>query len=224
MNVWLKRSAGNGQRVQPWTRAALAGCVLVAGAASAANFPVSGTITVNGNAGALPSGGTFGPSSYDGVTGAISSGQFTFPQSELDFNSQFGPVTVTYQLSQTNTSNGQVASDGTAALSQVILKLEVLLVTINSVPVSTGNGTCIFQPIDLDLAGTGSASGLDLTDPVFTIPPVGATDCGAFSSQINDNIAGNNNSAVMHLAGDFTPPPNDDTIFKNGFDTPNAAE
>jgi hypothetical protein len=81
-----------------------------------------------------------------------------------------------------------------------------------------GVGTCVFQPITIDIAGTVSAAGLDLSDPAFTIPTVGSTDCGGYGDQINTGVAGSNNSMQVHLAGDFTPPPEDDTIFRNGFD------
>lgn len=188
-------------------------------AAHATNFDVTGTITINGNAGTLPTGGTFGNSIYDGATGALSSGKFTFPQSSATFHvdSLGADVTVTYQLSQTNTSTGQVATDGVAALSQATLKLQVVSALIAGV-IPIGVGTCVFQPITIDLAGTGSAAGLDLSDPAFTIPTVGSTDCGGYGDQINTGVAGSNNSMQVHLAGDFTPPPEDDTIFRNGFD------
>ena len=200
--------------------ALVAACLAMSGIANAANFAVSGTISVNGNPGALPSGGTFGDSTYDTVTGDISSGLFTFPQATTTFHSDSlgADVTVTYQLSQTNTSTGQVATDGVAALTQAQLKLKAISAVVGVIPISFGN-SCIFQPITVDLAGTGSASGLDLSDSSFTIPQVGSTDCGGFGSQVNTGIAGSNNSLVMHLAGDFTPPSGNDLIFKNGFDS-----
>jgi len=184
--------------------------------AHATNFAVSGTITVNGNPGALPDGGTFGNSTYNATTGALSSGKFTFPQATTSFPSQIGTVTVTYQLSQTNSSTGQVASDGVAALTQAHLKLQVVSASIGVIPI--GIGTCVFQPIDVDLAGTGAASGLDLSDEGFTIPQVASSDCGGYGDQINAGVAGSNNSLAMHVAGNFTPPPESDIIFANGFD------
>lgn len=186
---------------------------------AAVDFPVTGTVSFNGNSGSLPTGAVFGPSSYDASTGAIGSGRFTFPQSTATFNvSGFGAVTVTYLLSQTDTSNGQVAIDGIAALTPVSAKLEVLAV---SLPVSVI--PCAFSPIDLDLTGTASAAGLDLADDGFTIPPAPTGNCGAFASQINAAIAGSNNSMQVHLAGDFTPPADADLIFRNGFDPVVAA-
>lgn len=182
----------------------------------ATTFDVSGTITVNGNPGALPDGGTFGDSTYDAVTGELSSGAFTFPQATTTFPSQIGTVTVTYRLSQTNESTGQVAGDGVAALTQAQLKLQVLSAAIGVIPI--GIGTCVFEPIDVDLAGTGDASGLDLSADGFTIPQVGSTDCGGYGDQINAGVAGSNNSLAMLVAGDFTPPSGSDLIFANGFD------
>lgn len=225
MDALLKNSTSQPQRVQRWARALLAGCILVTGAASATNFPVSGTISVNGNPGALPSGGTFGDSTYNAATGDISVGTFTFPQSTTTFHSDSlgADVTVTYQLSQTNTSSGQVAIDGVAAMTQAHLKLKAISAVVGFIPISFGE-TCIFQPIDVDLAGTGSASGLDLSDNGFAIPTVAPTDCNNYGSQVNSGLTGSNNSLQMHMAGNFTPPPNNDTIFKNGFDTPGVIE
>jgi hypothetical protein len=187
--------------------------------AQAANFPVTGTITVNGNPGALPSGGTFGNSSYDASTGDIAVGKFTFPQATTTFHSDAlgADVTVTYQLSQTNTSSGQVAGDGVAALTQAQLKLQAISALVGFIPISFGN-TCIFQPVNVDLTGIGALTGLDLVDDSFTIAAVGASDCGGYGSQVNAGIAGSNNSIQVHLAGDFTPPSPNDTIFENGFD------
>ncbi|MEO7326854.1 MAG: hypothetical protein ABIW82_18685 [Dokdonella sp.] len=223
MDALLKKTTCQRQRVQLWTRALLAGCMLVTGAASATNFPVSGTISVNGNPGALPSGGTFGDSTYNTATGDISVGMFTFPQSTTTFFSQSvgANVTVTYQLSQTNTSSGQVAGDGTAALTQVQLKLKAISAVVGVVPVGFGE-TCIFQPIVLDLAGTGDATGLDLGSSGFAIPQVGPTDCSGFGSQVNSGIAGSNNSIQVHMDGDFTAPTSD-LIFANGFEVPGRA-
>lgn len=187
--------------------------------AQATDFAVTGTITVNGNPGALPAGGTFGDSTYNATTGALSSGKFTFPQATTTFHSDsLGvDVTVTYQVSQTNTSTGQVATDGVAALTQAQLKLKAISAVVGFVPVSFGE-TCIFQPIDVDLAGTGAASGLDLADSGFAIPTVAPTDCNGYGTQVNNGLAGSNNSLQMHIAGNFAPPPEDDTIFVNGFD------
>lgn len=184
--------------------------------AHATNFDVTGTITVNGNPGPLPAGGTFGDSTYDTATGALSAGKFTFPQATTTFPSQAGTVTVTYVLSQTNVSTGQVAGDGVAALTQAALKLQVVSASIGVIPI--GIGTCVFQPINVDLAGVGAASGLDLDASGFTIPAVASTDCGGYGGQINPGVAGSNNSMQTHLAGDFTPPSQSDTIFANGFD------
>jgi hypothetical protein len=212
----LRTNCGGNQR---WRRSLfilLGALCLGSSSASAVNFPVSGTITVNGNAGALPAGGVFGPSSYDAASGAIALGAFSFPQATTSFSSTLGLVVVTYQLSQTNMSSGQVASDGVAALTDATMKLQVIHVTISGIPVPVG--TCVFQPIDVALTGTGSAAGLDLSDSGFVIPPVAPTDCGGYGNDINNAIAGSNNSIQMHLAGDFTPPAASDTIFANGFD------
>jgi hypothetical protein len=201
-------------------RAALALALIASPVVHAANFAVTGTISVNGNPGALPSGGTFGNSTYNTATGAISSGKFTFPQATTTFHSDDlgADVTVTYQITQTNTSTGQVAEDGIAALTQAHLKLKAISAVIGVIPISFGE-TCIFDPINVDLAGTGDASGLDLSDEGFVIPTVAPTDCNNLGNQVNDGLAGSDNTLDVHIAGNFTPPtPEDDTIFENGFE------
>jgi len=197
---------------------ALAAMVLVTQVAVAADFPVSGTLSVNGNAGDLPDGGAFGDSTYDASTGVLSEGAFSFPQTTTSFQTDLGTVVVTYQLSQTNTSTGLVAADGIAALTTASLKLNVTHVTVIGIPISVG--TCVFQPIDIVLAGTASASGLDLSATGFTIPAVAPSDCGGNGDQINDAIAGTNNAIEVLLDGDFTPPAGNDTIFQDGFELP----
>jgi len=197
---------------------AFAAAQLLAGAAVAADFPVSGSLSVNGNAGDLPTGGTFGDSTYDASTGAISDGAFSFPETTTSFQTDLGTVVVTYQLNQTNTSTGLVAADGTAAWTNASLKLTVTHVTVIGIPISVG--TCVFQPIDIALAGSASASALDLGDAGFTIPAVAPSDCGGNGDQINDAIAGTNNAIEVFLAGDFTPPAENDTIFMDGFELP----
>jgi hypothetical protein len=185
-------------------------------AAAATDFPVSGTLSVNGNAGALPDGGTFGDSTYDASTGALSPGAFSFPQTTTSFPSDLGTVAVTYRLSQTDTSTGLVAADGTAALTNASLTLNVTHVTISGIPISVG--TCVFQPIDIALAGTGSATDLNLAESGFSIPEVAPSACGGYGDQINQAIAGTNNAIEVAMEGDFTPPVDDDTIFADGFE------
>jgi len=195
--------------------ASIAAALSFAAPARATHFPVSGTITVSGNAGSLPNGGTFGDSTYDPATGALSVGQFAFPQTSTVVNVPgFGNVTVTYTFNQTNTSTALVAGDGTAAMTQVLAQLSIVSTTL-PLPVTP----CRFGPIELDLAGSASSLGLDLEDRAFTVPPT-TDSCGGFASQINPQLAGDDNSIAMHLAGDFTPPSGDDNdkIFIDGFD------
>ncbi|MGN6518014.1 MAG: hypothetical protein ACTHK2_01155 [Dokdonella sp.] len=182
--------------------------------AHATIFPVTGTITVNGSSASLPAGGTFGDADYDVNTGVLSDGSFAFPDASVIVPIQgFGNVTVNYRFSQTNTASAAVAADGVAVMTLVHAKLEILSTSL-PLPVTP----CVFEPIALDLAGTGSASGLDLADASFTVPPT-ASSCGGFASQINSGLAGSNNSLTLQIAGDFTPPaPDDDTIFVDGFD------
>lgn len=197
-----------------WVACCLA-IALYAGIASAADFPVSGTLTFNGTAAELPDGTVFAGSSYDGVSGEIADGKFVFPQGTLVVDLGGFPVTVTYQITQDNTSSGLVGEDSTVALTQTNLSLTIL--SAGPLPI----GTCVFSPIPLELAGTASAAGLALADAGFEISPVGAADCGGYGSQINALIAGADTEADLLISGDFTPPSGDtDTIFANGFESP----
>lgn len=182
------------------------------------DYPVSGSITVNGTTGPLPSGGEFVGSSYDGATGEIGAGAFEFPDATIDFDSPLGPVTATYRLSQINTSTGQVASDGIAGLTAASMRLQVLSAVVGGI-VPIPIGTCVFEPIVFVLDGTGSGMGLDLADPIFTIPEVESSACGGNGDAINDGIAGSSNSIELQIDGDFTPPTEViDLIFEDGFD------
>lgn len=201
-----------------------AGILLAAAAAgvpapaAAVDYPLAGTISVNGQAGTLPAGGTFAGSDYDPATGEIAAGSFVFPQTATTYASPLGPVVVTWQLAQIGQSTGQVAADGAAALAASTLQLQVISASSTLGPIDVG--TCVLGPIEVVLGGTGSPAGLELSDAGFTIPPVGASDCGGFGNQINQAIAGDNNSIVVQIAGDFTPPADDDTIFGDGFEIP----
>jgi hypothetical protein len=164
----------------------------------------------------LPGGGAFTDTAYDAASGTIAAGVFVFPDATIDFQSTLGPITATYRLSQTNTASGQVAADGVAALASAAMKLQILSASLSGFPIPVG--TCIFEPIDVVLDGTASATGLVLVDDAFTIPPVAPTDCAGNGEQINDGIAGSVNSLQMQIAGDFTPPGDLDLIFADGFD------
>ena len=197
--------------------AAIALSLALPAIANATDFPVTGTLSVNGNTGNLPTGGVFAGSAYDSASGTIAAGAFTFPSSTISFPSDFGTVVVTYELSQTDTSTGSVDADGVAVLSDAAMSLNVTHVTVSGFPVDVG--TCVLAPVVIPLAGTASSSGLDLSASAFTIPPVAANACGGNGTQINNAVAGSNNSMHMQMAGDFTPP-TDDTIFLDGFESP----
>lgn len=203
-------------------KVAVAMCVAASiglpGVAAAVDFPVSGTITVDGQSGTLPEGGAFAGSGYDPASGSIASGAFAFPVTIVSREVSGGTVAVTYQLSQVDTSSGQVASDGVAALSVASMKLAVLSATYNGFPIPVA--PCEFQPILIELAGTGDSDGLALADSQFDIPPAPVGNCGAFRDQINGAFAGSDNAIIVQMAGDFTPPSDQDTIFVDGFDTP----
>ncbi len=186
---------------------------LAAPLAEAANFPVSGSVTINGSSGNLPDGGLFGDATYDPASGELSEGKFTFPPAEVTLPmSGGGSITVSYLLTQLNTSTAQVAADGTAAMTMLQLKLSILA---TSLPFSVA--PCNFQPIEVALDGVGDSNGLALEDRSFDVPPT-LDSCGGFAAQINGALVGSSNSITLTLAGDFTPPGNADKIFVDGFD------
>ncbi len=188
------------------------------GLARASNFPVSGTLTINGTPGTLPAGASFGDSTYTQATGLLSQGTFTIPQGTVSFESQYGPVVATYQFTQTNTSTGQVDAGGVAALSKATMRMAVVSATVSGFPIPIG--ICVFEPIDLFLVGTGAASGMDVSDPDFTIPEVAPLACGGYGGQINAAIAGGNKAIDLHLEGDFSPPAGGGggAVFADGFE------
>lgn len=186
--------------------------------ALATDFPVTGSIIVNGEQGELPPNGVFAHSGYDPGDGLIDAGTFTFPVTTETSVSDGIVFVLKYQMIQTDSSNGAVATDGVAALSTATFKLTILSITAGGVPIPIGQ--CTIEPIAVDLAGTASAEGLDLADEQFDIPEVPPGQCGSFRGSLNDAFFGPNNSMNLLLAGDFTPPPKTDLIFKNGFDNP----
>ena len=219
--------AVDGEAVRPGVRGCVArACVALALSVIAVpvvfagtDYPVSGSITVNGTTGPLPSGGEFAGSSYDVASGEIGAGAFEFPQATIEFDSPLGPVTATYELSQVNTSTGQVDFDGVAGLTSASMRLHVLSAFLGGlVPIPIGND-CVFAPIVFGLDGTGSAAGLELADAAFTIPEIESSACGGNGDAINDGIAGSSNSIELQIDGDFTPPTEViDLIFEDGFD------
>lgn len=186
--------------------------------AAAVDFPVAGSAVIGGNLGGLPAGGLFAGSAYDAATGAIAAGTFAFPVTTSTTTAQGTTIVVTWQLGQVDTSAGQVASDGVAALSTASMKLAVLSATAGGFPLPLG--PCEFQPILLDLAGSGSATGLVLSDEQFDIPPAAIGQCGSLRDQINGAFAGGDNRIDLLVSGDFTPPAGDDAVFADGFELP----
>jgi hypothetical protein len=191
---------------------------MVPAAFAGTDYPVSGSITVNGTEGPLPAGGEFVGSSYDEASGEIGAGVFEFPVATVDFDSPVGAVTATYELTQADSSSGHVDADGIAGLTSASMQLRVISAFIGGlVPIPIGND-CVFWPIVFELDGTGSSAGLDLGDS-FTIPEVAADACGGFGAEINEGIAGDTNSIELQIDGDFTPPSGViDLIFEDGFD------
>jgi hypothetical protein len=207
---------------RPHLRGAIIFAVLACASAMSAaparadDFPVGGSLSVNGNVVALPDGGAFAGATYDPAIGVLSAGAFVFPQGSFDFAVPgLGQAEATYRLSQDNSSSGLVAADGIAALTEADLTLSVLSLSVGGFPIDLG--TCEVGPIAVLLDGTASASGMQLADSGFAIPPVAADACGGFADQINDAVAGSDTSVEFDFAGDFSPP-SGDRIFGDGFD------
>lgn len=178
-------------------------------AAAATDFPVTGTISINGSTGPVPDG-TFQGSSYDPVSGAIGAGTFKFPQATVTQGSN----SLTYQLSQTGTSTGQVDANGVATYSNAVMSVTLISGTTALGPANFGS-SCVFTPINVMLSGTGSSAGIDVSSQNFTIPQTTDT-CNGWASLINPQVSGSVNSIQLHLDGDFTPP---GIIFVDGFDS-----
>lgn len=187
-----------------------------AGTALAVDFPVAGTLMVNGDPGVLPAGGVFAGSDYDPLSGMIAPGRFTFPVSTETTESGGVVFVVRYQFVQTDTSSGAVAADGIAALTPASFKLTVLSITAGGIPFPIG--VCEMQPILVGLAGTAAAAGLQLADEQFDIPEVPPGQCGSFRDSFNEAFAGADNSMNIQVSGDFTPPSTGDVLFDDGFE------
>lgn len=192
---------------------------LAAAPALAVQFPVTGSVSVGGEGGELPPG-TFGDSSYDGSSGELSSGKFAFPTTSVTFDSPLGPVVATYQFEQTNQASATVDTDGIVAFSEAKFRISILSARLGGViPINIGP-PCVFEPIEIFLAGTADGSGMSVSDPAFTVPPAPEGNCGDYRDQINDALAGAEQGIELFIEGDFTPPPegNPDLIFVNGFE------
>jgi len=173
---------------------------LFASSAAWADQPVAGALVINGAAGNLPRGAVFAPAPSAG--GKLVRGAFAFPDTTIRVTvAGYGDVDITYRLVQTNTSMAEVAPDGVAAMTRVLARLELVGTTL---PLTVT--PCAFGPIAIDLAGQGSANGLDLEAASFAIPPAAPDQCGAFGARLNALVATANNRLQVHVAGNFSPP------------------
>ena len=206
----------------PELAAALAlGALLCAASpsASATQYVATGTVDFGNGGDNLPAGVTFGDSSYNAGSGSLSAGRFVFPQATASNQTDYGELVVTYQLSQDNTSIGLVDGNGNAVLTTASLKLHIVSVTLSGLPISVGSN-CEFEPVVWDaLAGTATSSGMDLTQVTFKVPEAASGSCGSFTDDLNNALAGNDNSVALHLAGAFAPPAVSDLIYLNGFES-----
>ncbi len=188
----------------------LLGGLAFCGPVAATQFPVSGMIVYGASNGPIPNGSSFGDVVFNDHSGYLPAGKFVFPQATMTNNG----VQTTYQVTQLNTASGMVDAAGNAVMTTVKLKLHIISVVAFGTPLPVGS-TCEFSPIIWDaLGGTTDATGMDLTEASFTVPPTTDT-CGGYASQINSMLTGSSGSANLQLAGDFSL---SDGIFEDGFE------
>lgn len=192
-------------------------CWLFAGSASARQFPVSGSVTINGGTpAALPANVTFGDSTYNASNGDLSAGTFNFPVSTATFDN--GNGVVTYRFTQTNASTALVGSSGMAMLSVANMSLKVLSASYYTIAIDVGTD-CVFGPIRWHhLWGARTTTGLDLMQATFAVPMTQGS-CNGHAQQINDALQGNDNSIELLINGNFSLPNAgaSDLIFFDGF-------
>lgn len=192
-------------------------CSGFAGAANATQYEVTGSVTINGaNSGDLPAGASFGDATYNPLNGDLSTGKFVFPQATVGFEYGGSTGTVTYQLTQTNTSQAFVGDDGLAFLSNANVSLRAISAALG---VFLDLGTdCIFGPIRFNnLWGSRTANGLEFMQASFSVPPTTGY-CGGYKDQINEQVAGSDNSIALIIHGTFALPTHSDLLFMNGFE------
>jgi hypothetical protein len=164
---------------------------------------VTGTITVDGVASAVPTGAVWTGGAYDPVSGEIGPGALASP---------VGPVTipgvllgndllVQLRLVQVGEVSGQVRPDGTVELEPVLLQVDARSATFVGDLL-----TCVGTPFPVELHGTADASGLHLAATGLTPGPVPDGSCAGNAANINAALGGAPVDLDLHVAGDFTPP------------------
>lgn len=191
----------------------------VSGSALAVTYPVTGLVTLNAESRPVPPGSVFTSSGYDSVTGELGVGQFHFPPDTVTEQSGLFTLEVTFQFVQLNQSGAMVLPSGSAMFDPVSLRINVISAEVNGSSVNLG--PCSLGPIHLnELAGNGTPVELSTNDPQFSVPPVSPSACGGYGDEINDALAGGSNAITLKLLGDFSPPPDLDLIFVDGFELP----
>lgn len=161
--------------------------------------PVTGYLAVKGDPN--PFSGVTIEGSLDADAGTISA-QATFPASSIiqedalpDQNAE-----VTIQVTQSEAATGTYDATSGALTLDATFSLEITEVNLvhqvtgerNEVPI--GEGTCVFNPIEVDMVGTATGSPLQatLSDDSFVIPEPAnpETDCGPLGALIYPNVAG----------------------------------
>lgn len=126
-------------------------------------------------------------------TGAIQGRLAPAPAQLQDIATGLGAVTLRLQLWENGAGGGQIAGNGTATFGASDLFLRLQHVTVNGNVVSVG-GDCQFGPITWALAGNSDANSIDMTQNPYVIPPVSATACNNFGTQLNSVFAGSDGS------------------------------
>lgn len=181
------------------------------------NYPVVGSIWVNGRAEDLGTGATFVAQSFNAQTGQVGPGAFVYPAHTVTYSTSLGPAVVTYQIVQTNQSGGTVQTDTSVSLSMAEVRTDILAASLGGFTVVSGN--CSASPVTLELSGHVESGGMFLRDDQFTIPSFSGSGCGTAVSILNSFFLGDNNSVSLIVKGAFVPDAAG-LLFRDGFDIP----
>lgn len=155
--------------------------------------PISGGLTVNGNAATLPDGSSV-MGTFDSDSGNLDLA-VDIPEGTLNASVGGNEAVVSYTLSSAGGLIGTVDSSGAVSASAVF-QLDLTQAVVGGSPISLA--PCSFGPIQMSFTGTLTETELTLSDPGFVIPA--ATEgCGGAGiiGIINGQVAGENNSADL---------------------------
>lgn len=183
--------------------ATLAIAVFAVGAAEAdpitGTSGVTGTVQVGENSFALPDGSAF-TGTLDPDAGTIE-GDVTIPDLVYTVTDPVAAV-ATIAISIPDGITGTVDGDGNVSAAGTA-RIEITDVDI----LPGAIGTCVFEPVDLELDGTydAEAGTVHLADEQFTIPAT--SDSCTIAALVNPMLAGDENSMVLDIALGVAPTP-----------------